>query len=796
MPHHQDYETFRLNALKELEILDSQRERRFDRITRLAKLHFRVGGALLNFIDARRLWCKSCCGIHLDEIDRDAAICDHTVRGDDALVVEDLAADPRFVGNALVTGENSLRFYAGYPVRERSGFKVGAICLVDTQPRQFSDADRATLKLLAEMVEQELAADHRKHQTDSGVDTAALNQAIVRAQNVFLSTESNHAAFKVLLEDLLDFTDSRFGLIGELLQRPDGRPYLQMRAITNIAWSAETEAMYNQGDGEGIVFDNLDNMLGETVRTGGIVVSDDLPLDPRSGGSPAGHPPIRSYLGVPVVSGTSILGMIGLANREQGYTEAFGRALEPLCRTVGVLIERQRLHRERSQTQELIERAANYDNLTQLPNRRLLNTLLDTELAAAESRGGRLSVCFIDLDGFKAINDRHGHLVGDAVLAHIARRLARIVREHDIVARLSGDEFVAILRDVESEDVYQRMLDTLARPISHDGRLLRLSASMGITLFPLDQSDRDILIRHADQAMYAAKEAGRNCYRMFDLAMHQTRQQRQQILDELRQGLQSQQLELYLQPKIRLWNRVIEGFEALIRWHHPERGLLMPDQFLPAMDNLEDEAWLGEYVLGQAIIILQTFEAGGMDYRLSINISPRHFLADSFIPTLTKQLMPCSEAVRNNLVLEVVESAAIDDVNKAIETIQAAKSIGVSFALDDFGTGFSSLSYFRRLPVDEIKIDKSFVMEMLSNPDDRRIVASIINMARGFGRTLVAEGIESEALAQDLIRLGCDTGQGYHYLKPAPLSLALDWALQWQASNQPRLPEQVSGKPT
>ncbi len=554
-----------------------------------------------------------------------------------------------------------------------------------------------------------------------------------------------------------------------------------MRAITNIAWSTETQAIYNNGDGEGIVFDNLDNMLGETVRSGRVVVSDDLARDPRSGGSPQGHPPIRAYLGVPVLSGTAIIGMIGLANREQGYSEAFGRELEPLCRTVGVLIERQRLHQERSQTQQIIERAANYDSLTQLPNRRLLNSLLDGELAAAQSRGGQVSICFIDLDGFKAVNDRYGHLVGDAVLAHVARRLGRIVRDRDLVARLSGDEFVAILRDVESEQVYQRMLDALARPISHDGRLLRLSASMGITLYPQDPSDRDILIRHADQAMYAAKEAGRNRYMLFDLAMHHSRQERQQILDQLREGLQTQQLELFLQPKVRLWSRAVEGFEALIRWHHPERGLLSPDQFLPALDNLEDETWLGEYVLGHAIILLQTFEARGLDYRLSINISPRHFLADSFIATLTKQLQPCSAKVRHNLVLEVVESAAIDDVNKATDTIRAAKALGVSFALDDFGTGFSSLSYFRRLPVDEIKIDKSFVMDMLNNADDRRIVSSIINMARGFGREVVAEGIESAELAQDLIRLGCDTGQGYFYMKPAPLEMALEWAAEWTA---------------
>ncbi len=224
MPHHQEYEALRLSALKELAILDSPRERRFDRITRLARLHFNVDAALLNFIDADRLWCKSCCGAAVDEIDRSAAFCDHTIRSDQALVVEDLRADPRFADNPMVTGDAGLCFYAGYPVREPSGFKVGALCLIHSRPRAFSDSDKDALKLMAEMVEQELAADQRLRHSDTGLDTDALNQAIVRAQNIFLSTESNHAAFKVLLEDLLELTGSHFGLIGELLHRPDGKP--------------------------------------------------------------------------------------------------------------------------------------------------------------------------------------------------------------------------------------------------------------------------------------------------------------------------------------------------------------------------------------------------------------------------------------------------------------------------------------------------------------------------------------------------------------------------------------------
>jgi diguanylate cyclase (GGDEF)-like protein len=766
----------RLAALERLGILDTPPEERFERLTRIARQYYRVKTALFSVIDSERQWFKSRQGMELTQSPRSVAFCDYAIQQDKLFLVEDATKDPRFCKNPLVTGKPHIRFYAGMPVREPSGYKIGTLCIIDDKPRHFSEIDLDVLRSLASLVEDELERAFLASDKNEYVPIAHLSRAIHRAQNVFLTSENERAAFELMLSDLLGLTGSQFGFIGEVLYRADRQPYLKIGAITNIAWSPETQALYQEVERRGLIFDRLDNVLGLPMVTGEVIVANDLATDPRRGGLPPGHPPISAYIGIPVFSGDQQIGMIGLANRFDGYKTRLAEELEPLMQTVGNLIERKRLYQEKRDHQKSLEQAANYDALTGLPNRRRLTELFEQELYEANQRDGLVSVCFIDLDGFKEINDKHGHAVGDAVLKSVAGRLLGSVRSHDVVARLGGDEFVAILRDVDNEKVYDRLLEAIRQPISYKHHVLQLSGSMGVTVYPHDNADADLLIRHADQAMYAAKEAGKNNYTLFDLDTHFSRKERVKVLEQIDGALNLGQLELYYQPKINFRDHCIAGFEALIRWNHPEEGLMGPGQFLEHIEYTEYARSVGNFVLREAVARLQAFDQQGLPYTLSINLSPSHFLTPGFGDDLAGALADCPPNIRRRLILEILETTALDDTDRAMENLSACRELGVELSLDDFGTGYSSLDLFRRLPAEEIKIDRSFVLDMLENADSGMIVSAIISLSKSFKRRLVAEGIESPEVEARLIELGCGLGQGFLYSRPLPLQQAMEWA--------------------
>lgn len=362
-------------ALARLGLLDTPPEERFERFTRIAHQHYHVKTALFTVLDHDRQWFKSKQGLDVTETPRSVAFCDHAIRQDQIFVVEDATQDPRFRNNPLVLDSPHIRFYAGMPVREPSGFKIGSLCIIDDKPRQFSEKDLDVLRTLTTMLEEEL----------------------------------ERSAFEQMLNDLLALTGSQFGFIGEVLHEPNGTPFLKIGAITNIAWGPETQALYQEVDRRGMILDSLDNILEQPMVTGETIIYNNPAQDSRRGGLPAGHPTINTYIGIPVFSGNTHLGLIGLANRAEGYTQKLADELAPLSQTLGNLIERKRLYEEKRTHKKALELAANYDALTGLPNRRRLTELFEQELYEACQRDGIVSVCFIDLDGFKAINDEHGH---------------------------------------------------------------------------------------------------------------------------------------------------------------------------------------------------------------------------------------------------------------------------------------------------------------------------------------------------------------------------------------------------
>ncbi len=773
----------RLAALERLGILDTPPEERFERLTRIAKHYYGVKTALFSVLDTERQWFKSKQGFEAAETPRSVAFCDYAIQQDKILLVEDATRDPRFRNNPMVTGKPHIRFYAGMPVREPSGFKIGTLCIIDDRPRQFTEIELDVLRSLASIVEDELERAYLQADDGEFVKVSHLSRAIHRAQNVFLTNDNEHAAFELMLNDLLTLTGSQFGFIGEILHREDGTPFLRVGAITNIAWSPETQALFQEVERRGMVFDRLDNILGLPMTTGEVIVSADVASDSRAKGLPEGHPPITSYIGIPVFSGDQQIGLIGLANRAGGYSMRLANELEPLMQTLGNLIERKRLYQEKREHQRNLEQAANYDALTGLPNRRRMTELFEQELEEARKREGLVSVCFIDLDGFKEINDQHGHAVGDAVLKSVAERLLGSVRAHDVVARLGGDEFVAILRDVDDERVYARLLEAIREPISYRRHVLHLSGSMGVTVYPEDDSDTDQLLRHADQAMYAAKEAGKNHYVLFDLDSHHSRKERIRVIEQMGTALARDELELYYQPKIHFGRRQVEGFEALLRWNHPEDGVLGPGHFLDHIEYTEYACKVGNFVLEEAIARLRDFHSRNLPYSISVNLSPSHFLGPGFREDLERVLCDCPAEIRSRLILEVLETTALDDTDRVLEHLAACRELGVDVSLDDFGTGYSSLDLFRRLTAQEIKIDRSFVTDMLTNPDSEMIVSAIVSLSKSFRRRLLAEGIESAEAEAKLIELGCDLGQGFFYSKPMPLARALEWAacFDWES---------------
>lgn len=438
-----------------------------------------------------------------------------------------------------------------------------------------------------------------------------------------------------------------------------------------------------------------------------------------------------------------------------------------------------------------LDRAANYDDLTGLPNRQLLEERLRSACNHAERHGRRLSVCCLDLDGFKVVNNRLGQDAGDQVLRTLAERLTHTLRSGDTVARVGGDEFILLLQSDDSNAVYHRILSVIGEPIAVGGEQVTLTASLGATRYPEDQADAEGLIRHADQAMYSAKEKGRNQFHFFDPDLDQHRQKRRQQLMELTRALENQEFELFFQPQVRMSDYSLAGFEALIRWNRPESGLVSPGEFLPYVENSHLEVPLGQWVLKEAIHQLNTWQQAGEDLTVSINITARHLLDRSFADYLESYLHSHPELDPARVTLEVLESTALEDTKQANHVLTRCRSLGLQVALDDFGTGFSSLSYLRTLPIDLIKIDQSFVRSMMDSPSDKAIVESVIFLAQRFEHPVLAEGVETGEQARALARMGCNQIQGYGIAPPIPASEVLEWASGWRARKQQGLDQNL-----
>ena len=435
--------------------------------------------------------------------------------------------------------------------------------------------------------------------------------------------------------------------------------------------------------------------------------------------------------------------------------------------------------------QKQLEHIAHYDALTNLPNRVLLADRLQHGMAQAARRAQPLAVAFLDLDGFKSVNDTHGHDIGDQLLIALATRMKQALRDGDTLARMGGDEFVAVLMDLDdvaaSVPLLTRLLDAAAQPVSLGALTLQVSASLGVTFYPQPQEvDADQLLRQADQAMYQAKLAGKNRYQVFDAAYDRSVRGHNESLEHIRQALTDNAFVLYYQPKVNMRTGKLVGAEALVRWQHPVRGLLPPAAFLPVIEEHPLAIDLGEWVINTALTQIQIWQSAGLDIPVSVNIGARQLQQPNFVERLRTILQAHPQVHPTSLELEVLETSALEDLANVSQIMEACLGIGVHFALDDFGTGYSSLTYLKRLPVALLKIDQSFVRDMLDDPDDLAILEGVVGLATAFRRNVIAEGVETVAHGALLLQLGCDLAQGYGIARPMPAQDLPGWAQTWQ----------------
>jgi diguanylate cyclase (GGDEF)-like protein/PAS domain S-box-containing protein len=451
-----------------------------------------------------------------------------------------------------------------------------------------------------------------------------------------------------------------------------------------------------------------------------------------------------------------------LEKRVRERTEALARANSRLRDEIAV----------RETAERRIRHLAHHDVLTGLPNRRLLHKRLDQALVAARRSGQSVAVIFVDLDRFKTINDSLGHTVGDALLGAVATRLTELLRPGDTVSRVGGDEFVLVLGSACGADdaaaVSQRLLEHLSQPYECSGYSLRVTPSLGISLFPGDGEDAPMLLSRADAAMYQAKSAGRRCFRFFTEDVQRASTLRLQLENELHGAIARGELQLHYQPRFDLLDGTLCAVEALVRWQHPQRGMISPAEFIPLAEDTGLIQPIGDWVLREACRQQRRWRDIGLGaWPMAVNLSARQFGSRDLAESIRAIVAEAGIEPRA-LEIELTESALMHDTGQTLDTLRSLAALGIRMSIDDFGTGYSSLAYLKRFPVHLLKIDRSFVRDIATDADDATIVRAIAGLARSLGLRVVAEGVENQEQVRFLKDIGCDEGQGFLFAPPMP----------------------------
>lgn len=514
---------------------------------------------------------------------------------------------------------------------------------------------------------------------------------------------------------------------------------------------------------------------GIAFRTGKLCVSNDYMADPRGARfhEKVRSDGVRAVAAFPLFNRGQTVGILLFCAAEKGaFTPAAIDLLQRIADNISFALDNFDRADEKIEAEERIEYLASHDSLTGLPNREMFNQLLHSAMVTAQDRSLQFAMLFIDLDRFKVINDSLGHEAGDALLIETAKRLRKTLRSREIVARLGGDEFVVILEHsstrAEIEEIADRLLWEVSQPVQLSGHECHATASIGVAMFPDHGSDVHTLTKNADLAMYLAKEDGKNNFRFFTNDAKMPSIERLTLENSLRHAVDRNELSLHYQPKVDLVSRQITGVEALLRWTHPEYGILSPGQFIPLAEETGLIVPMGRWALQAACEQNMAWQGRGLrPVSVAVNLSPRQFADDNLLHDIDEALL-LSGMSPALLQLEVTESMMMRNVPRAIKTLDRIRSRGIRLAIDDFGTGYSSMSLMKQFPIDTLKIDRSFVRDLPDDPEDKAIAQAIISMGKALEMTIVAEGVETPAQEAFLRAHGCDEIQGFLFSRPLP----------------------------
>ena len=741
----------RLEAVRRYDIADARLQPLFQNVVDVAARTLGMSAAMITLIDATRLWTVATSGIGPLSLPREETFCGRTIERDvaDVMVVPDLTADARFAASRFVTATEGLRFYAGVPLSIGEGRPLGTLCVVDTAPREtFDDASRELLASLSA-----IAVDL--------LELRAERQTLVRAQ-------ARMEEFTQAAVDLFWETDAE-------------------HRYTYISGSEPHERRAAEGYDRSAV---VRAMLGRTRWEAAGADPSREPWRSHLATLKAGRPfrDFRYAKALPDSAKTlpedptltASDGFIHVSTSGRPFFDADGTLLGYRGAAHDVTAE------EASKAREI--ELANTDPLTDLPNRRRWQERLDGAVARAGAAKSDLAksnlakgdpadgaigsaLILVDLDHFKETNDTLGHAVGDDLLKEIARRLRASLREGDFAARLGGDEFAVLLRGIRTSAqagrAAERLLGDLRRPVAIGKHVVHPGASLGIALLPQDGVTADAIMVSADLALYRAKNEGRGRHAFFQEELRATVERRGDVARQLHRAIEAGEFEMHYQPQITVASGAITGVEALLRWRHPDRGLLAPAAFLDVLEtsgfNLEVGGWTIDEACRQAAL----WQGAGTPVRIGVNISPGQMQAGD-LPEIVSRALARHDVPARLLEIEITERVILRRDSGSLAALQRLRGLGVSVAFDDFGTGFASLATLRDCPLDRVKIDRAFIADVLKGGREASIAKSLLAMCRGLGLPVTAEGVEDAGQDVFLQLQGCEEAQGYHYGRPMP----------------------------
>lgn len=701
-----DNEIQRLSVLAEYGLLDTLPSEDFDRLTNLAARLFSVPIVLISLIDKDRQFFKSRVGIDICETSRDVSFCTHAIVQDDLLFIPDALKDSRFSQNPLVLGPPFIRFYAGQPLITPNGERLGTVCLIDSEPREtFSPDERANLCDLAALIMDRMELGRLDHVR--AVSQARFEKIADTSPDAIICSDAQG--------DITFWNRSAEKIFGyaakDILNKPGA-------VIVPDSWrSVYDDELGRLRQGEKL------ELADRTIELSGLRKD-----------------------------GTEFPAEFSLSTWNDANSISVGAIVRDIT--------------DRRNNEERLFRLASLDALTNLSNRAVSRRCLEETLAAETP----VAVMLIDLDGFKEVNDTFGHAAGDAVLRNVALQMKSTFPDAVMLARLGGDEFLALLnldsmRDARNAS--QRLVKAVSNPYDFAGQLIEVSISIGIALSPIHGETAEEILSAADLALYKAKGAGKKRYELFSETLREVAVARRAFQVELRHAFENGEFELFYQPQVSAHTQTLIGAEALIRWNHPVRGLLTPASFIDVLSKKPSAPAVGEWILKTACAQAVRWQTKVPEFRISVNLFESQLRSPGLISTV-KNILIETGLPANTLELEIVENTLLRNDCDTTKILHGLRKLGIGLSFDDYGTGYASLSLLKAYPVNRLKIDQTFVRDIIDDPEDAAMVQAIIYLAKNFGLDVIAEGVETKDQLEYLKKIGCAEIQGYLFGRPIP----------------------------